>query len=205
VDSVYTESPMRLFAEESGCFDRSDGHFVVESGPSSYKWIDTVRVETFRRDMARNKRSSRMAPLLLKPSAKRKATTTVVVHEEPYSIKGFESSMYDIRCFICLGWDQGNVSRLVCNAPVQRCQCRTYLCTSHTLDPRFESYCVTCKKPASTVPDPTATALLKSTALVECTSPQCPELVTVNDMETHLLSQCPFNLIWCGEPGCSVR
>jgi hypothetical protein len=155
--------------------------------------------------MARSKRSSRMAPLLLKPSAKRKATTTVVVHEEPYSFKGFESSMYDIRCFICLGWDQGDMSRLVCNAPVQRCQCRAYICTSHTLDPRFESYCVTCKKPASTVPDPTATALLRSTTLVECTSPQCAELITMDDLETHLLSQCPFNLIRWDKPGCPVR
>lgn len=156
--------------------------------------------------MARRKQAGRMAPHLLRPPAKRKAsTTTVIVHDEPYNISGVQSIISDLRCIFCLGWDKGEMSRLVCNAPVHRCEFRAYLCTSHSRDPRFKSYCATCHQPASVVPDPTATALLKHTALVECTSTRCPELVSMDDMETHLLTECAFNMVTCDKPGCSLR
>jgi hypothetical protein len=129
----------------------------------------------------------------------------VVVHDDPYSIKGFESSMYDIRCYICLGWDQKDMSRLVCLLPGQRCECRVYLCAALVQDSDFESRCTTCKQPAGVVPDPTATALLRSTALIKCESPSCPELVTLDNMETHLLSECSFNKVSCAQPGCPIR
>jgi hypothetical protein len=155
--------------------------------------------------MAKSAQPGRMPLRLYAPPAKRKASAAVVVHDDPYSIKGFELSMYDIRCYICLGWDQKDMSRLVCLAPGQRCECRVYLCTAHVEDPHFESRCTICKQPGGVVPDPTATALLRGTALLKCESPSCPELVTLDNMETHLLSECSFNKVSCTQPGCPVR
>lgn len=144
-----------------------------------------------------------MASHLATPPAKRRlSVSTLIVHDDPFSIKGLESSLFDLRCYICLGWDRGEMSRLACNA---LCGYRAYCCTSHASDPLFDTRCVACKLPATVQPDPTATALLTRTALQQCTSPQCPELVTMEDMQAHLLFKCPFNLMTCPNPGCAVR
>jgi hypothetical protein len=53
--------------------------------------------------------------------------------------------------------------------------------------------------------DPTATSLMRKTALIECEQPKCPELVTRGTMREHLETKCSFNMETCPNPGCFER
>jgi hypothetical protein len=129
---------------------------------------------------------------------------TLLVRDTHYQIKGLCSFMHDIQCYICQDWDGESMWHLKCRNA--ECSHLGYVCHTCTRHPGFEMKCSVCRGGAVFMKhDPTATSLMRKTALIECEQPECSELVTRGTMREHLETKCSFNMETCPNPGCSER